>query len=483
MLAKNSSGQSSSGPMPELSRHPSKTLSDRSLSNRSLSKTLSDRSPSRSLTNRSPSRSLSNRSPSRSLSNRSPSRSLSDQTPSRSLSNRSPDLNPAVLKYAVTEEDKIKIQDRVLNYLRQNGESSLGLKLIELGQILNVPLTKRTLPSFRVAIRQYKEEVVPRTIVPRTIVPRAMNECKSGERDPVTKKCVRRNPCANNAPRDPVTNRCPTTKKSPKKPRVVECKSGERDPVTNKCVRRNPCANNAPRDPVTKLCPKKGSRKKSSSDSSSDSSNYSSSDSFISHESGSDLSPYRDGVRVPDEEIDQLDPGRDPTIVWKDRNGRVRNFLEEQNKVSLKRDELKKEADLVEKRMNYVKKFTLASTKKKEAAKKEEGDESFDAPDIVRPEKWTSHHNNTGELLLSNKDKYACVLVAPAPAAPEPAAPAAPDPVALFKPVEKFDAIVTRYHKQFTADYKAYAKGKIGATRNDYIPIWEAQNPGLKAVL
>jgi hypothetical protein len=151
--------------------------------------------------------------------------------------------------------------------------------------------------------------------------------------------------------------------------------------------------------------------------------------------------------------------------------------------VSLKRDELKKEADLVEKRMNYVKKFTLASTKKKEAAKKEEGDESFDAPDIVRPEKWTSHHNNTGELLLSNKDKYACVLVAPAPAAPEPAAPAAPDPVALFKPVEKFDAIVTRYHKQFTADYKAYAKGKIGATRNDYIPIWEAQNPGLKAVL
>jgi hypothetical protein len=387
------------------------------------------------------------------------------------------------LKYAVTEEDKIKIQDRVLNYLRQNGESSLGLKLIELGQILNVPLTKRTLPSFRVAIRQYKEEVVPRTIVPRTIVPRAMNECKSGERDPVTKKCVRRNPCANNAPRDPVTNRCPTTKKSPKKPRVVECKSGERDPVTNKCVRRNPCANNAPRDPVTKLCPKKGSRKKSSSDSSSDSSNYSSSDSFISHESGSDLSPYRDGVRVPDEEIDQLDPGRDPTIVWKDRNGRVRNFLEEQNKVSLKRDELKKEADLVEKRMNYVKKFTLASTKKKEAAKKEEGDESFDAPDIVRPEKWTSHHNNTGELLLSNKDKYACVLVAPAPAAPEPAAPAAPDPVALFKPVEKFDAIVTRYHKQFTADYKAYAKGKIGATRNDYIPIWEAQNPGLKAVL
>ena len=460
MLAKNSSGQSSSGPMPELSRHPSKTLSDRSLSNRSPSKTLSDRSPSRS------------------LSNRSPSRSLSDQTPSRSPSNRSPDLNPAVLKYAVTEEDKIKIQDRVLNYLRQNGESSLGLKLIELGQILNVPLTKRTLPSFRVAIRQYKEEIVPRTIVPR-----AMNECKSGERDPVTKKCVRRNPCANNAPRDPVTKRCPTTKKSPKKPRVVECKSGERDPVTNKCVRRNPCANNAPRDPVTKLCPKKGSRKKSSSDSSSDSSNYSSSDSFISHESGSDLSPYRDGVRVPDEEIDQLDPGRDPTIVWKDRNGRVRNFLEEQNKVSLKRDELKKEADLVEKRMNYVKKFTLASTKKKEAAKKEEGDESFDAPDIVRPEKWTSHHNNTGELLLSNKDKYACVLVAPAPAAPEPAAPAAPDPVALFKPVEKFDAIVTRYHKQFTADYKAYAKGKIGATRNDYIPIWEAQNPGLKAVL
>jgi hypothetical protein len=204
---------------------------------------------------------------------------------------------------------------------------------------------------------------------------------------------------------------------------------------------------------------------------------------------GSALSPYRDGVRVPDEEIDQEDPGRDPTIVWRDKHGKIRNFLEEQNKYALKKDAMKKEADIVAKRMDYLKKFNLASTKKKEAAKKEEGDESFDAPDIVRPEKWTPHDNRTGDLLLSNKQKYVCVLASAPQALPEPAAlfkpvenKALPEPAALFKPVENKAVTVLsskKFSKEFLSDYDAYSKVTSGATKKAYIPVWEAHNPGL----
>lgn len=189
---------------------------------------------------------------------------------------------------------------------------------------------------------------------------------------------------------------------------------------------------------------------------------------------GSALSPYRDGVRVPDEEIDQEDPGRDPTIVWRDKHGKIRNFLEEQNKYALKKDAMKKEADIVAKRMDYLKKFNLASTKKKEAAKKEEGDESFDAPDIVRPEKWTPHDNRTGDLLLSNKQKYACVLAS----APQ----ALPEPVAMFKPVENKAVTVLsskKFSKEFLSDYDTYSKVNSGVTKKAYIPVWEGLNPGL----